>query len=153
MSSSETSKEAWERELWGGRDPMCSAPLRRLPQLGPGALHTLPRPVLLRPTLTRGTPTSRVPPSPIFHGEPFSQQWRGWKWWGRGCHQDWWHLGGDRPVSGDSGESGLGSVLALLGKHGEPPGICAAQRWPEEEYARPVPLVSPCPPMLGAWVS
>lgn len=39
-------------------------------------------------------------------------------------------------VSGDSGESGHGSVLALLGKHGGPPGSCKAQTGPEEKYAR-----------------
>lgn len=50
-----------------------------------------------------------------------------------------------------------GSVPALPGKHGGPPGASAAQRaWrevPNREPQDPVPLVSPCPPMLGGWVS
>lgn len=58
-------------------------------------------------------------------------------------------------VSGDSGESGHGSVLALLGKHGGPPGTCVAQRGSEEKYARGRPrTLSPlCLPARPCWVT
>lgn len=60
-------------------------------------------------------------------------------------------------VSKDSGESGHGSVPALLGKHGGPPGACVdrvgLKRSMQEGDPGPCPLVSPCLPMLGGWVS
>lgn len=100
------------------------APKRKSPHLGPGALHSLPRPVLLKPALTRGPAESRVPSSSIFHGDPFSQEWRRWKWRGWGCHQNRWHLGGggqawsvETQVSLDMGLSWLfwASMEDLLG--------------------------------------